>query len=302
MLLTSTDPSAALAADAEEQVNKLKDAGSWFSTLGSNALSFVIRLAVCILLYYVISRVLNRILSVLDHHLEKRSVAPTVRHFTTSLLKVGILGFTIVTMIVQLDLVQASSIAAIIAAAGVGISLAVQGVLSNFAGGVLLLVLKPFKEGDYIIVKGEDVEGTVIRIELYYTTIYTPDRCTLSIPNSTLTNKSVVNALPENRKTLSITVGIAYDADLKKTMEILDRLMSEEPRILEGNRRTYVDQLADSSVVVGLKCQCRVEDYLDLKWDMQEKIKLGFDREGIEIPFNQLDVHIRNSGGIQDAP
>lgn len=294
MLLTSTDTTSTLAADAEQQVNKLKNIGDWFGNLGSNALTFLIKLAICIALYYVIYKVLNKILQLLDNYLDKRNVAPTVRHFATSLIRVSVLGLTIVTMIVQLDIVQASSIAAIIAAAGVGISLAVQGVLSNFAGGVLLLVLKPFKEGDYIIVKGENVEGTVLRIELYYTTIYTPDRCTLVIPNSTLTNKSVVNALHDNSKTLTIKVGVSYDTDLKKALGILNRLMEEEPRIQKGKGRTFVDEMADSSVVVGLKCFCDIKDYLDLNWDMREKIKLTFDQEGIEIPFNQLDVHIRN--------
>lgn len=283
-----------LTQDAEEQVEKLKALPTWLSSLGSNALSLLIRIGICLLLYYIIRKVLNKVLGMLERQLEKRNVAPTVRHFVNSVIRVCVLGFTIVTMIVQLDIVQESSIAALLAAAGVGISLAVQGVLSNFAGGVLLLVLKPFKEGDYIIVKGEEVEGTVQRIELYYTTIDTPDRCTLVIPNSTLTNKSVVNALSEGKKRLTVTVGIAYQADVKKAMQILNRLMDEEPRILRESRRTYVDELGESAVVVGLRCLCAVQDYQDLKWDMQEKVKAAFDREGIEIPYNQLDVHIRS--------
>lgn len=293
MEISSSDATSVLAQDAEEQVSKLKNLPEWLSNMGQGALSMLIKIAICIVLYIVIRKVLNKLLSLLGQYLAKKKVASTVSHFATSLIRVSVLGFTIITMIVQLNIVEASSIAAIIAAAGVGISLAVQGVLSNFAGGVLLLVLRPFKEGDYIIVKGENVEGTVKRIELYYTTIYTPDRCTLVIPNSTLTNKSVVNAISEDRKTLTIKVGIAYDADTGKAMQVLDRLMDEEPRICEGSRRTFVDEMADSAVVVGLKCMCKIEDYLDLNWDMQEKIKKAFDQERIEIPYNQLDVHIR---------
>ena len=196
-------------------------------------------------------------------------------------------------MVIQLHIVEASSIAALVAAAGVGISLAVQGVLSNFAGGVLLLLLKPFKEGDFITVKGENVQGTVEKIELYYTTIYTPEREKLVIPNSTLTNKSVVNSgLSSGEKRLSVTVGVSYREDIRRAMAVLERLMDEEPRILPQNRRTYVDSMGESSVVIGLRCLVSVQDYMDVRWDMLEKIRLAFAEENIEIPYNQLDVHL----------
>ena len=210
-----------------------------------------------------------------------------------ALIKAVVLGFTIVTMVIQLHIVEASSIAALVAAAGVGISLAVQGVLSNFAGGVLLLLLKPFKEGDFITVKGENVQGTVEKIELYYTTIYTPEREKLVIPNSTLTNKSVVNSgLSSGEKRLSVTVGVSYREDIRRAMAVLERLMDEEPRILPQNRRTYVDSMGESSVVIGLRCLVSVQDYMDVRWDMLEKIRLAFAEENIEIPFHQLDVHL----------
>lgn len=266
---------------------------TWLANLGSSALDFLIRVGFCILLYAAIAKVLEKILGALERHLEKRGTASTVRHFMRALIKALVLGFTIVTMILQLNIVEASSIAALVASAGVGISLAAQGVLSNFAGGVLLLVLRPFREGDYISVKGEDVQGTVEKIELYYTTIFTPERERLVIPNSTLTNKSVVNStLTQGQKRLTITIGISYKEDEARARGILDRLMDEEPRIQEMSRRTFVEEMGESSVVIGLRCIVDIKDYLDVRWDMQEKIRRCFREEQIEIPYQQLDVHL----------
>ena len=266
---------------SDENLSSILDFQSWSRNIGVSALELLIRLAFCIALYFAIARILGKILNALDGHLEKRGTAPTVRHFMHALIKATVLGFTIVTMVIQLHIVEASSIAALVAAAGVGISLAVQGVLSNFAGGVLLLLLKPFKEGDFITVKGENVQGTVEKIELYYTTIYTPEREKLVIPNSTLTNKSVVNS------------GLSsYREDIRRAMAVLERMMDEEPRILPQNRRTYVDSMGESSVVIGLRCLVSVQDYMDVRWDMLEKIRLAFAEENIEIPYNQLDVHL----------
>lgn len=278
---------------SDENLSSILNFRSWSRNIGVSALELLIRLAFCIALYFAITRILGKILDTLDRHLKKRGTAPTVRHFMHALIKAAVLGFTIVTMVIQLHIVEASSIAALVAAAGVGISLAVQGVLSNFAGGVLLLLLKPFKEGDFITVKGENVQGTVEKIELYYTTIYTPEREKLVIPNSTLTNKSVVNSgLSSGEKRLSVTVGVSYREDIRRAMAVLERLMDEEPRILPQNRRTYVDSMGESSVVIGLRCLVSVQDYMDVRWDMLEKIRLAFAEENIEIPFNQLDVHL----------
>ena len=278
---------------SDENLSSILNFRSWSRNIGVSALELLIRLAFCIALYFAITRILGKILDTLDRHLKKRGTAPTVRHFMHALIKAAVLGFTIVTMVIQLHIVEASSIAALVAAAGVGISLAVQGVLSNFAGGVLLLLLKPFKEGDFITVKGENVQGTVEKIELYYTTIYTPEREKLVIPNSTLTNKSVVNSgLSSGEKRLSVTVGVSYREDIRRTMAVLERLMDEEPRILPQNRRTYVDSMGESSVVIGLRCLVSVQDYMDVRWDMLEKIRLAFAEENIEIPFHQLDVHL----------
>ena len=284
-----------------ENVRQLSELEVFMRAKGLVLLDFLIKIMICAVIYFVISKVLHKLLTYINGYLARLGVSLTARHFIQGVTKFVILGFTLTSMIVQLHIVEQSTIAALIASAGVGISLAAQGTLSNLAGGVLLLMLKPFHEGDYVVVKGVDVEGTVIKIELYYTKIYTPSREFVMVPNSELTNKSVFNSqLTDGKKRLTVKVGIAYDADLKKALEVMNRLMEEETRILPENRRVFVDQLDDSSVVIGLRCLVNIKDYMDVNWDMNEKVKLALDEAGIEIPFNQLDVHIKDDVKISN--
>ncbi len=277
-----------------ENVRQLSELEVFLRAKGLVLLDFGIKIVFCAVIYFIISKILHKVLAIINTHLAKLGVSLTARHFVDGLTKFVVLGFTLVTMIVQLQIVQQSTIAALIASAGVGISLALQGTLSNFAGGILLLILKPFNEGDYVSIKSADVEGTVIKIAIYYTTIYTPTREFVMVPNSELTNKAVVNSqLTDGQKRLTIKVGISYSADLKKALEILNRLMEEEERVRPENKRTFVESMDDSSVVIGLRCLVAIKEYMDVNWDMQQKIKEAFDAEGIEIPFNQLDVHIK---------
>ena len=196
---------------------------------------------------------------------------------------------------VNLDLIQASSIAAVIASAGVGISLALQGGLSNFAGGVIILLLKPFRAGDYIIVPEAQVEGTVKKIEMYYTTVTSIDNQVIMVPNASLTNNTVTNVTAMDRRKLEVKVGVGYQTDLKKAKEILQQLLEADSRVEEKERQVFVDSLGESAVVLGFRAWVKTEDYWAVKWEMNEKIKARFDEEGIEIPYNQLDVTIRDS-------
>ena len=138
-----------------------------------------------------------------------------------------------------------------------------------------------------------NVEGTVRKIEMYYTTITTVDNQVVKIPNSLLTDNTITNVTSMDKRKLEIKVGVSYDTDLKKAKEILRQLLEEDPRAEEQDRQVFVDSLGDSSIVIGFRAWVRTEDYWAAKWDMNEKIKERFDREGIEIPYNQLDVRIR---------
>ena len=251
------------------------------------------KIALALLAYFVVKKVLKRFCRWLSGQLERKNVDISVRSFVLSLIRYGVMIFTVVTIVVNLDLIQASSIAAVIASAGVGISLALQGGLSNFAGGVIILLLKPFRAGDYIIVPEAQVEGTVKKIEMYYTTVTSIDNQVIMVPNASLTNNTVTNVTAMDRRKLEIKVGVSYQADLKLAKEILQKLLEADARVEEEDRQVFVDSLGESAVIIGFRAWVRTEDYWAVKWEMNEKIKARFDESGIEIPYNQLDVTIR---------
>ncbi|MCR4902279.1 MAG: mechanosensitive ion channel family protein [Butyrivibrio sp.] len=289
--MTETD----LQTTVTEVATEVSEFQTKLSQLGSDALNFVIRVAIAIVIYMVIRRVLNAMLRLMVNRMKKRGVDPTVYNFLVAVLRYGILGFVIVTIVVQLDIVAASSIAALLAAAGVGISLAAQGALSNFAGGLLILLLKPFKVGDYIQISGSDIEGVVKVISIYYTQIETLYGDKYEIPNSSLTNNTVRNMNSNYMRKLRIEVGISYDEDVEKCLKVLQDIMDGEPRLLDGyNRRVFVEELGAHSVVIGFWAMVPINLYYATRWDLNQKVRVTFQELGIEIPYEQLDIHIKD--------
>ena len=175
----------------------------------------------------------------------------------------------------------------------VAISLALQGGLSNFAGGLIIMFLRPFSVGDYIIENGEKTEGTVQKIELYYTTLMTIDSRRIVIPNSVLTNDSITNVTAMEKRRLEIKVGISYESDLLLAKQILRELIEKDPELLDREEtQVFVDELGDSAVILGLRAWVKTEEFWNTKWRMNEQIKLEFDKRGIRIPYPQMDVHM----------
>ncbi len=276
-----------------EDVQKSVSAFSaWLSKAGTSLLGFLIQLGICIVLYIIIRKVLDKLLAGLKMYMSRKQVEGTAQHFILAFIRYTVLGFTIVGMAVQLQIVQAASIAALIASAGVGISLAMQGALSNFAGGILLLVLKPFREGDYIIVTDTGVEGTVTKIELYYTTIHTLYGTTTTVPNSELTNHAVQNMSAGHRKFLSVKVGVSYHQDIEQVRGLLEEIQAAETRYIPGTTAVIVDELGESSVVMAVRGSVAAADYYPVMWSLNESILTRFKQAGIEIPYNQLAVHV----------
>ena len=263
--------------------------------IGSSALNYVFRIAIAVVVYFVLSNIIKKIIKAAVNRMKKRGVDPTVYNFIGSASKFGFLSLLLVTIVVQLDIIEASSIAALIAAAGVGISLAAQGALSNLAGGLLLLVLKPFKVGDYIQIIGSDVEGVVKAISIYYTKIETLFGDRYEVPNSSLTGNTVRNLNSNYMRKLSVNVGISYEDDVDKCLAVLQEIMDGEERLLQGyGRRTYVEELGAHSVVIGFKAMVPIDKYYDTRWDLNRLVRVRFKELGIEIPYEQLDVHIKN--------
>ncbi|MCR5715889.1 MAG: mechanosensitive ion channel [Lachnospiraceae bacterium] len=273
---------------AEKELTALQ---LWVEHAGKAAGTFLVKTAIAILIYIIIFKVLKRLLKHLNGYMEKKGVAKSVRSFTTGIIKYGVLFFTIVTIVVQLDIVESASIAALLASAGVGISLAAQGALSNMAGGLLLLVLKPFKEGDFIMVQGTDVIGTVDKIAIYYTSITTIYNEKYDIPNSELTGKAVKTVETGSFRRIEVKVGISYEEDIRRVEAVLQELLDADERILK-EKQVYVDELGAHAVIMGVRGIVKAADFVQTKWDLNKAIRLRFAKEDIQIPYEQLDVHV----------
>ena len=192
---------------------------------------------------------------------------------------------------------DAASIVAVVGSAGVAIGLALQGSLSNLAGGVLILLLKPFRIGDYIIEDSKNHEGTVTEIQLFFTKLTTADGKIVVLPNGTLANTSLTNVTAAADRRLDVFVGISYDADLLRAKEcVLKVLREEESTLKDMELISFVDALGSSEVVIGGRCHVKNEDYFQAKWRITENIKLAMDAEGIAIPYPQMDVHLQGGG------
>ena len=219
-----------------------------------------------------------------------RSVDITIQNFVNQLLR-WVLYIILFLTVIQKVGVPVSSFLGALAAAGVAIGLALQGSLSNFAGGIMLLILKPFRIGDSIEAKGHI--GTVERIGMFYTTLIKFGNERVIIPNGPLFSDNIINYSQNPTRRHNIIVGIGYGSDLKKAKEILYRLAKECPTALqEPPAVVYVEELADSSVNLSLRIWSNTGNYLETRFYLIEQIKLTFDKEGIEIPFPQRDVHI----------
>lgn len=222
---------------------------------------------------------------------ERLNMQPALSRFLSSCLSAllyGILIFAAADMIG----ISSASIIALLGSAGIAIGLALQGSLSNFAGGVLILLVKPFVIGDYIVC--ESGEGTVTGIGIIYTTLLTIDNQKVVLPNAALSNSPLTNMTASERRRLIISVCIGYDADLKQAKEILQRLFTADRRILENEGiEVYVDSLSENGVVLKARGWTKTDDYWQAKWDLTEQIKLAFDEAGIVIPYQRLELHVR---------
>lgn len=255
--------------------------------------NFAGRVLLAILVYVIASKLIHKLCKIIVASMKRANADTGVTQFVSSFVKASLYGLLIITIATSFG-VKESSIAALLASSGVAIGLALQGGLSNLAGGVIILILRPFVVGDYIIECTDKQEGTVVKIDLFYTTLSTVDNRRITIPNGNLTSASIVNVTARDQRKLEIKVEIAYSSDLKKAKGILERLLHEDEHVLSDQEmQVFVDELGASGIMLGLRAWVNTEQYWPTKWRLNEEIKLAFDEEGIEIPFPQMDVHIR---------
>ena len=260
-----------------------------------NLISFAIEIVLALIFFFLGRIAIKWIRKLTRKMLERSNVDKGVETFVDSLLKFMLYGILLFTIATKFGF-DTASVAALIASAGVAVGLAVQGSLSNFAGGILILLLKPFVVGDYIIEDNHGDEGTVKEIQLFYTKLLTVDNRTVVIPNGMLTNNSLTNVTHMDERKLELKVSISYESDLLKAKAVLADLIQKESRIMQDKEhRIFVDELGDDGVILGMRCWVSTEDYWNVRWDMLEGIKLTFDRESIVIPYRQMNVRIQES-------
>ena len=265
---------------------------TYFEAMLPTVINFAIKVVLALLVYFICSKIIKKLCKVLRASMEKAGIDLGVVQFVNSIARAGLYFLLIVTIAVRFG-IKESSVAALLASGGVAVGLALQGGLSNFAGGVIILALKPFQVGDYIIENTSKKEGTVTKIEMFYTTLSTVDNKRIVIPNGTLTEASVVNVTAQEKRKLEFKIGISYQSDLKKAKGILERLLHEDPCIMSDQEMiVFVDDLGESSVIIGFRAWVKTEEYWNTKWRLNEKVKLAFDEEDIEIPYNKLDVRV----------
>ncbi len=256
-------------------------------------MDFVLKLIIAVIVILVGIRIIKFVRKQVRKILEKTNLDEGLKQFLDHLFNV-FLYFVLIMLVLGTFGITASSVIAIIGSVGLSIGLALQGTLSNFAGGVLILLLKPFVVGDYIKEDTNGNEGTVSEIQLFYTKLVTVDNKTVILPNGTLSNCSLTNYTNQDKRMIDLKVGISYQADLKTAKELMEKVMMEEPARLENEEmRVFVSELGESSVVIGIRAWVSTENYWEARWRVIEKIKYVLDENGIEIPYPQMDVTIR---------
>lgn len=255
-------------------------------------LSFLMQVIVAIIVLLIGSRIIKFLLKLIKKSLDRSKVEAGVVTFLCSLVKYS-LYFVLAMIILAQFGVTTSSVVAVLGSAGLTLGLALQGSLSNFAGGVLILLLKPFVVGDYIIDGATGQEGTVSSITIFYTKLHTVDNRMILIPNGTLSNSSITNVTHMEKRRIDLLIGVSYEANLAKTKQVLLDVVKSEDKILPGESvDVYVSELADSSVQMGVRAWVKTEDYWPIRWKMTEDIKNALDANGISIPYPQMDVTV----------
>lgn len=279
----------------EEFQQEMQEPGalkSFFQELPEKALHLGGRVLLALFAFVIGVQLIRLIRRIVKKSMNRAGAETGAVQFVDSFLKAA-LYVLLVLMIASSFGLEAASIVAVLGSAGVAIGLAVQGSLANLAGGVLILLLKPFRVGDYIQESSTGHEGTVTEIQIFYTRLLTADNKAVVLPNGQLANNSIVNITSQKDRRMDIMVGISYQADLKRAKEVLEAVLREDEAVLqEKDMLVFVSELGSSSVNLGVRCWLKQEDFWAGKWRITENCKLALDAAGIEIPYNQLDVHV----------
>lgn len=264
--------------------------------LPEKAMGLGIRVLLAAVVFFLGIQMIGLLRKVVDRSLARTNADKGVAQFLDSLIKVGLTALLILMIAISFGL-DAASVMAMLGSVGVAFALALQGSLSNCAGGVLILLQKPFVVGDYIIEGSKGQEGTVIEIQLFYTKLRTADDVIITLPNGSLANNNITNYTAVETRRMDVTIGISYEADLRRAKEVLLDVLNREERVqADMDKKVFVKELADSAVLLGVRCWFLNGDYWDGRAAVLEACKLALDENSISIPYPQMDVHVRKEG------
>ena len=284
--------------EAVKQVNQLTQ---YVQDSIPELITFGLKVLAALVAFFVGRLVIRWIRKIVRRSFERSGADKGVEQFVDSLLKYGLYALLVFSLISSLGF-DTTSVAAVLASGGVAIGLALQGSLSNFAGGVLILLLKPFVVGDYIIEDSNGKEGTVKEIQIFYTKLSTIDNKTIVIPNGMLTNNSITNATAKDERQLDLRVGISYDADIRQAKSVIENLLIKDECIIKNEQiNVFVHELADSAVVLGIRAWVKNEEYWETRWRLLEEIKILLD-ENVASDQDTLALGIQTGDIIAMDP
>lgn len=274
----------------ESNIEKIEH---YMQMLGEMGLQFGVQFLLAVVVYFVGNFIIKKVLGLIGKGLEKKKVEITLHRFLLSIASTLLKAIQIIVLASMLG-IQTASFIAILGAAGLAIGLALQGSLANFAGGVLILLFRPFKNGDAI--KAQGYVGSVEEIQIFNTILKTFDNQRIIIPNGLLSNGCVTNINVNGTRRVDMVFGIGYDDDIAKAKALLRTIIEADERVLKDQAvDIWVGEHGESSVNLFVRPWAKAEDYWGIYFDMMEKVKIEFDKEGISIPFPQRDVHIHQS-------
>ena len=279
--------------DVREGVEQLFsfDYAALMDKLLESALVVGLKIVAALALYYIGRWAVRRVMRIMDRVYEKKSVEKSLRSFLSGVVKV-LLYIVIVLVVVQVLGINTTSLVAMLASAGLAIGMALSGTLQNFAGGVMILLLRPYRIGDYIDAQGE--EGTVRKIGLFSTEIITNDNRIIYIPNSTISTSVIDNYSTQEMRRVDWTISVEYGTDPAKLRQVVTEMLKSDSRVVaDPAPSVFLVTLADSSVNFSARAWCKNSDYWGLKFDIQERIYVELPKSGINFPFPQLDVNIK---------
>lgn len=283
---------ADLQQEVQENLDQLKP-NAVLETLKGWApgmIAFGIKLLIALVIFFIGSRIIKIIYHMLNRSFKRVDMEVSLRKFLLSVLNAAMYCLLAFTIAGQIG-VNSASIVALLGSASIAVGLAVQGSLANFAGGVLILLMKPFRVGDYIVSK--DGEGTVRTIGLVYTVLNTADNKQVVIPNGTLSNSPLTNVTAMDKRRLDVLVGIGYHSDLKKAKDIMEGIFHSQRGIIQEEPiDVFVSDLTENAVTIGGRGWAFLDDYWPARWEILEKIKLEFEAAGIEIPRSRMEVQV----------